>query len=401
MKKVLVLMLIGMSFSCSDQAPMKRLHNENEIQVSEAMQHYASEAIDQKPVRENTRLKSNRHYLLKKAVWESAFFQELSFGKGLIVPVRFDTDIFYKATNTDIKVPISSLTYLLFYKDAWKKNQMEVITSLPSFDKNDTIQGQSFKGTVLVEKWNGDFISGFIFKNGEIYKTSAVQQRKTTDGRVDICTTTDWYTCTSNGSENNYSCHYDYTETICSGGSGTGSGTGGSNGGGDSGGSGSTGGGGSSSGSPTPSDYGDSVSPKGYKGLNPDQTIGKLCDKLTFSQIGRSFTAEISGLGLTAVNAQLNRVINAELGTCCVQIPDYQLSDRFAASTAFTIAYNSARSVIPGLLNSGSLSPDAVSIRGKLKSLILNILNESYPGSSFSTQPCSGNVAKNTADYGC
>lgn len=132
-----------------------------------------------------------------------------------------------------------------------------------------------------------------------------------------------------------------------------------------------------------------------------DQTIGRLCNNLTFSQVGRSFTAEISGLGVTAINHFSNSAIHAELGLTCVEIPDYYLRDRFQASEAFANAFNLARSEIPSLLNAGLLAPNSVDIRNKLKILIIEFLNSKYPGSTLSTGGCSGEVSKNTADYGC
>lgn len=132
-----------------------------------------------------------------------------------------------------------------------------------------------------------------------------------------------------------------------------------------------------------------------------DQTVGRLCDRLTCSHVGRSFTAEVTGLGLTATNHMTNTAINAELGTTCVEIPDYNLRDRYEASSAFVRLFNQARDRIPSMLNAGILAPNSVAIRDKLKSLVLEYLNAEFPGAAFSTSSCAGGVAKNVADYGC
>ena len=115
------------------------------------------------------------------------------------MPVKFDRDIYYKANNDKITLPISTLTYLFFYKTEKKKIHLEVITSLPSFDEQDTTF-QKFKGTVLVKNWKGKFVTGFIFKNGKTYKinkegTKNISSKSEKTELADlVCTTTDWYT---------------------------------------------------------------------------------------------------------------------------------------------------------------------------------------------------------------
>lgn len=133
-------------------------------------------------------------------------------------------------------------------------------------------------------------------------------------------------------------------------------------------------------------------------GYGVDQSVGKLCSSITFKQVGNSFTAEVSGLGLTAINFANNTVINIEFGVSCIEIPSYNLKDRFEASDAFTNAFNRARDEIASLLNSGQLAPNSIAIEIKFKSLILEYLP---PGAAFSRGTCSGSIPKNTADYGC
>jgi hypothetical protein len=115
----------------------------------------------------------------------------------------------------------------LFYKNKQGQMQMEVVTSIPTFDASDTAF-QPFKGTILVEKWNGDFIKGFINKNGKTYLADSVPDRKSAGGRYYYyCLTTDYYTCVTmpGASATQDDCTYNYSETVCSsvdGGGGTG-----------------------------------------------------------------------------------------------------------------------------------------------------------------------------------
>jgi hypothetical protein len=389
MKQKLLLISLLIAFSCNDQTqelPTK-LDLDNAL-IAEAQRDFETTDFIAKsnPL---ARRGNGRKSLAKAALWAKATTKRLSFGGVVIVPISFEGNIQAGNPEDPKRYDINNITYLLSYKDANKKLHHEILTTVPDGKSTE----DNFTGLITIEDWHGNFLRSYLYTDSTIQKMgeSMITQPNAKYAQT-ICTTTDWYTCSS--SIYGTFCSYNYSETTCTAvdvqGGTEGSGSGG----------------------PTPSDYGNTGAPKGnggvvsattssYELLNPDQTVGKLCDNLAFLQVGNSYTAEITGLGVSAVNANLNKFINSELGTCCVQIPNYELKDRFEASTAFTIAYNTARAAIPRFLNAGSLSPDAISIRAKLKSLILNILNENYPGSSFSTQSCSGNVPKNIADYGC
>jgi len=169
-------------------------------------------------------------YIASYAVWDKAFRMDLSVGPALIVPVKFDKELYYKPDNTEVYFPISVLTYILFYKDLNKEMHIEVITSMPTADKSDSIKGQPFKGVVVVENWQGDIISGFMFRKGEAYKISLDTQKKH-PGALEvttICITSSWYTCVTSMFGSNC---YSESETECTsvtGGSGGNSGGAGS-----------------------------------------------------------------------------------------------------------------------------------------------------------------------------
>ncbi|UII30904.1 hypothetical protein LVD17_21660 [Fulvivirga ulvae] len=136
-----------------------------------------------------------------------------------------------------------------------------------------------------------------------------------------------------------------------------------------------------------------------WKALSNNQTVGRLCDNIKSIKVGNSYTAQITGVGLTAVNHQLNKVVNAELGTICVSIPIAYATSQYTASQILTTIINQSRDEIGPLLNSGNLAPYSSSIRIKLKSLISTKLS-AYAG-MISSGPCSGSIPNTTADYSC
>lgn len=131
------------------------------------------------------------------------------------------------------------------------------------------------------------------------------------------------------------------------------------------------------------------------------QGIGNLCDNINFKHVGNGFTAEINGLGISAINYMTNSVINVELGTNCIEIAEYYVGTSYDAAVIFVSIFNSARNAIASELNSGLLTPSQPSIRSRLIQLIVSELQTDHPGSSFGLGPCLGEVPKNIADYGC
>ncbi len=215
MKKcILFILLFAFSLSCSDQMnSIDPKVKEEKISINEAKEHFSIHSSIQ-GTEQAASEKSKRQSLAKHANWDHAFYQNLSTGSALIVPVKFDEEMYYKP-NQDINIPASALTYLLFYKDGKKETHMEVITSVPSFDKTDTIPNQIFKGTILVENWTGEFIKGFILKNGKRYKMDKPSKRSLKGAStITVCTTTNWFTCVSVGGATPY-CSFDYSETSC------------------------------------------------------------------------------------------------------------------------------------------------------------------------------------------
>lgn len=208
--------MMALAFSCSD--PVNNVRPslvENNIQISEAQQHFASVAAALPHTEMPGSPALPRHKLLKMAGWRQAYHKNLSMGSALVVPVKFEQEIYYKpSAESKTTIPISALTHLLFYKDKQKAMHMEVVTSLPGLDKSDNVPGQKFKGRVIVEDWRGEYITGFKFERGKMNKIT-LSKRVPTQGALAICTSTIWGTCYSDRDGTSYGCTYDYTEVTC------------------------------------------------------------------------------------------------------------------------------------------------------------------------------------------
>ena len=191
MKKLLfILLLLIISFSCTDQL-IDRKVNYDKISVDEAMQRFSSETTIQQTDQSSDRTGFNRRLLTKSPDWENAYYKNLSIGSALIVPVKFNDPIYYKP-NSEVSIPLNAMTNLLFYFNIKKQLQMEIITSVPSFDESDIMANQLFKGTIWVEKWNGDFIRGYYYKNDKVYSTGQSYDSNTKSGRVEMMQLTIW-----------------------------------------------------------------------------------------------------------------------------------------------------------------------------------------------------------------
>ncbi|MBS1491205.1 MAG: hypothetical protein JSS93_11810, partial [Bacteroidetes bacterium] len=130
---------MALAFSCSDPVNnIRPLLVEPKIQISEAQQHFTLVAATSPHTEMSASPALFRYTLLKMADWRKAYHKNLSVGSALIVPVKFEQEIYYKpSAESKTTIPISALTHLLFYKDKQKAMHLEVVTSLPGLDKSD------------------------------------------------------------------------------------------------------------------------------------------------------------------------------------------------------------------------------------------------------------------------
>ncbi len=179
----------------------------------------------------------SRRFLSKKNRWPKAFIKQLSIGKAVIVPLKFSKELYMYRDNRRVHLPISDLSWMLFYRDSLHKIHAEVITYLPddSYFRN-TAKHKKFSGIVTVSDWQGNFLRGFKYDSNGIRKVISQHEtkaRKRTSNKLKEpselinCTATDWYTCVSFDGGTTYDCHYDYTEYECTQAGGGGGNTGG------------------------------------------------------------------------------------------------------------------------------------------------------------------------------
>lgn len=292
-------------------------------------------------------------------------FKNRMGGRQIALDINWDEAIFYQKKNIEIvEVPVhrngkgvsigsnqsnNLISKVLIFKRGSKYEAavMDIIPVTETFEfSNEFLENLTLKD--LSKKYSGllnfydihtnDLISGYLIKEGLVIKKLNKSSKTGSNNRLDCYSiTTTYWTCSAYGCNEDYQTYYEYCYYT-----------------------------------PDQNVYDQSLEPTdplaggGGGGENSlielDQTIGQLCNNLIFSHVGNSFTAEVTGLGLTAINHLLNKAIHAEIGICCIQIPDYYLSNGIEASTVFTNAFNSARQQIGNLLNSGLLAPK-VSIR--------------------------------------
>ncbi|MEM6738206.1 MAG: hypothetical protein AAF620_19270 [Bacteroidota bacterium] len=132
-----------------------------------------------------------------------------------------------------------------------------------------------------------------------------------------------------------------------------------------------------------------------------DQTVGKLCADATFQLTGSGFTAEISNLGLTAINYRESKVINVDIFSSCVTIPSYSLSNGAQAAIVFSTAFNNARENVYKELSLDEIEESSAAVRKRLIELIKYFINDSVRGSTFSSTNCQGSIPISKANYGC
>jgi len=201
-----VFLTLAIVLSCSDENSIVTKEQADKIPISAAKEQYQIQLTSISSTTTNARQKTKRIQLIKNVVWANASYKNLPAGNVLVVPNKFDNELYFKPDTNKSKLPISSLTHLLFYKDKAKRLQMEVITVLPSYMGHAT----SFNGALVVENWNGDFLRGYSFRDGEAFPLATSTPVKK-NGRFGLqCTTTNWFTCFD--SELASGCNFDYAE---------------------------------------------------------------------------------------------------------------------------------------------------------------------------------------------
>jgi len=161
---------------------------------------------------------SARKLIEKNLLWEQAYVKELSFGTGIVIPVKYETELYVPKGSSS--VTLSQLTYVLIYLNHQGKMKAELVSTLPdeaycSSDSSDL----PFTGLVMVEDWHGNYIKGFWHNEGQIKNIKL----KDSNSKVEVvnCFVTEYYNCISGGE--NWTCYlYDVDQVCYSGALGSG-----------------------------------------------------------------------------------------------------------------------------------------------------------------------------------
>lgn len=216
--KLLWLCFTLLLFSCSKEAENVTPKTQDNSLIKNAMNHFKENILTNTAFEAQTQSANQnerRQHLIKNADWSNAKTVKLSIGEAVQVPLTFSKELYAQVKNSQSKLALSSVSYLLLYRNTrgW---QTEVVTRLPDADylENKTIV-KPFTGIVLVEDWLGNFIRGYQYgNNGTINKLSAPGIKgPASDTQVmkeaSSCTITDWYSVSGGYS------HYMYSEMTC------------------------------------------------------------------------------------------------------------------------------------------------------------------------------------------
>ncbi|MFI5451111.1 hypothetical protein ACHMWN_03050 [Pedobacter sp. UC225_61] len=156
--------------------------------IAEARSYFENEIINLPQLRDN----NARDALGKIPLWDKAKVKKISLGDAVIVPIKYNTDIYTKQNGK--LTSLEKLSYLMVYKDHKQNIHTEWVTLMP----NDTGEKtQKFIGTVEIKDWNGKFRRAFAFgADGTVlpvYPTETSIFRKASYARSTTCYTHIWY----------------------------------------------------------------------------------------------------------------------------------------------------------------------------------------------------------------
>ncbi len=133
----------------------------------ESARNYFIDSVRVMPVSENPRAVAAR-----EVCWERATVVDLSIGKAVLAPVKYDKELFIRTTQGGPNnFPLSNLTRLLIYRGKGGFHA-EVVTGLP--DTNYLRHpGGPFSGLAYVEDWAGHSLGKYLYTGKGILKYAA------------------------------------------------------------------------------------------------------------------------------------------------------------------------------------------------------------------------------------
>src|SRR5258708_34333177 len=105
----------------------------------------------------------------KTVSWDQASVVDLSTGRAVVVPIKYEKDLFIRTTQGGPNnFHLSNLARLLVYQSK-RVFHAEVVTGLPDTNYLHHPQG-AFSGMVYVEDWAGNSLAKYLYENGTIRK---------------------------------------------------------------------------------------------------------------------------------------------------------------------------------------------------------------------------------------
>ncbi len=338
----------------------------------------------------------------KMADFDNASVMQVDSTNIVVVPIIYSNSIQAKIQNIDtgISINISNLSKLILYTDSLQNYHAELVSTTPDQDYINNVNG-NFSGTVIIQNWNGDFLRGYKYKDGNIYNVSLPSS--TSDGQTEVnvqapvevttCDVIDWYTCVSSVLDDvGTLCTFDHTQTV---GCYTTSWNGDA----------SEEGGTSVSGSSmmyiSKASGGISPAPNTWNlYVQPGATTGKLCGTYSWTTIGDAWYAQLYPAGFSLVGDGYNKgnLISFILPDACFQFGKYNVATTYQANQALNAAWNYAVDKVLADANCCDILGD-MTVKQNFTKYIRAYLQQNYPGATFNPSGCAGNIAKTRPQY--
>jgi len=129
-------------------------------------------------------------------------------------------------------------------------------------------------------------------------------------------------------------------------------------------------------------------------------TGNKIVGNYDFAKTGNGWTAEITGLGVGAVNTKPKQIVLVELGSLCITIKPVGPNTKQAASDAFVKSWNTMTDRLDSWLNAqGDRLITTPELQRQIMLIFNTQLNMNTLYSSTSLGPCSGSIPVTPAQY--
>ena len=159
---LLVLLMLGFIFStCKKETHSSPSTADPLVERAEA---YFVAAIHDLFLSDNPRAIAS-----KTVLWDRATLIDLSIGRAVLVPVRYNKDLFIRTTQGGPNnFHVSDLTHLLVYQSKGAFHA-EMVTGFPDTNYLRHPRG-TFSGMVYVEDWAGNALAKYLYEGGQVLK---------------------------------------------------------------------------------------------------------------------------------------------------------------------------------------------------------------------------------------